>query len=131
MASFHRSHSRSHSEPQAFVTNTAITLYDFNRRILFCLNTLLKQNMIILIYTHKNDKFFGSLSGSALGSTLKQVHRETSVFITQESLQRVCVDGSAHRTGEPGCLGFHYKSCRSLTVSLGRDNLFVHLFCHL
>lgn len=31
LASFHGSHSRSHDEPQAFATNTAITLYDFAR----------------------------------------------------------------------------------------------------
>lgn len=31
LASFHGSHGRSHSEPQALVTNTALTLYDFTR----------------------------------------------------------------------------------------------------
>lgn len=59
--------------------------------ILFCLNTLLKQNMIILICTHKNDKFFGSLSGSALGSTLKQVHRETlSIHYARITTKSLC-----------------------------------------
>ena len=100
--------------------------------IRFCLNTLLKQNMMTLICTHKNDNIFCFPIRQCLRLHLKTGSEGNPQYSLGKNHVREFVWMVVkHRTGEPGRPGFRHKPCRLLTVALGRDDLFGHLLCHL